>query len=632
MSKSTVVFVNNSSGLSFDDKLGPKGSFGYSQHIDFRKSPTKMTILPKATKETSTTVTDMITAMVRLPSGKLVGIGDTGGVYSRSTSAVWTKDGSTLTNTAFGAVYNLQQDRIFVPGTTAIHTIDNADGRFGGSFTPTSNTFVHNSDYSILSGVSNYTTLGAISEVAADKKAWTPNVDPLYSVKLQIVTKGTGDLTVTIHDSANNVLGTKLIANASLVNGTYAEFIFTTPLRVLARPTGAEYHIHVTHSGGTASTVGTTTLNDFSTANYETYSSRLIQTVNNFHPIIEFLQYICIGNERYLTVWEPISQSAPSNTEYQRHRLVFPSGYEVNGLALWNEYLAICTERRSSSATNGFQDGKIFFWDGISTTYNFFIDISEGSPYGLYSHKNVLYYMADNALWAWSGGAPVLVFEMPNTNYEYSDGTFYSIMYPNSMTVFNRLLSLGFPCETNSQLPEHGIYTFGNRNRLLPESFGFDHTASSGMLKFDGSNQIRIGSVYSFGDKLFMAWRDDSKSAGLKYGVDVVDANSDPYATAEWRSLQIDNGAPHRTKQANDLVVSFAALPTGCTVTPKYKIDRESSWQTGTAAVAGDTEVRFNINKRYKDIQVGLDLVATTTTPQINSVVLIYDLLASEVD
>jgi hypothetical protein len=60
-------------------------------------------------------------------------------------------------------------------------------------------------------------------------------------------------------------------------------------------------------------------------------------------------------------------------------------------------------------------------------------------------------------------------------------------------------------------------------------------------------------------------------------------------------------------------------LPTGCTVTPKYKINRESSWQTGTAAVAGATEARLNINKRYKESQVGFDVVCTTGTPHISA-------------
>ena len=629
MSKRSIVLVDNSSGLSFDKKLGQKNSFAYSKHIDFRKSPSRTTVLPETTKETGSIVTDMVTDMVRLPSGKIVAIGDTGGVYIRTTGGVWSKHGTELDDTAFGAIYNKQQDRIIVPGQKAIHTINDADGRFGGTLTPVSNTFVHNVDFSQTGGANTYTTQSSINEGATHRLEWTPNYEPLYSVKVWVATKGTGDVTVTIHDSANNVVGSKTLTAAELTNGQFNEFIFgSSDLRLLAKPTGAVYHVHVTHNGaGTATTIGTTTASDFSTANLETFVSRLVTQINGFHPVAEFLQYICVGNERYLMVWEPISQSEPSSTEMNRHRLIFPQGYEVNGLAVWNEYLAISTERRASSATNGFQDGKIFFWDGISTTYNFFIDIPEGSPYGIFSHKNILYYMADNGLWAWSGGAPVLVFELPNTDYDFSDGAFYSIMYPKSMAVFNRLLHFGFPSETNSQNPEHGIYTFGSRNRLLPDSFGFDHTISSGMLKYNGSDEIRIGGVWAFGSKLFTSWRDDE--AG-EYGVDIVDPNSDPYGNAEYQSREIDNGRPDKDKLALEVIVTFDTLPTGATVTPKYKIDG-GNWVTGTATNSGQKAV-LNINQRYKVIQVGYDLVATNTTPEILSVTLIFDDNAEERD
>src|SRR4051812_33113515 len=104
-------------GQAQDLKLGPSHSFGYSRHLEFRKSPTSLTMLPATTKETGSTVVDLITDMVQLPSGLIVSIGDAGGVYTRSTSAVWAKNGTTLPNTAMGLAYVLQQDTIYIPGT-----------------------------------------------------------------------------------------------------------------------------------------------------------------------------------------------------------------------------------------------------------------------------------------------------------------------------------------------------------------------------------------------------------------------------------------------------------------------------------------------------------------------------------
>ena len=73
----------------------------------------------------------------------------------------------------------------------------------------------------------------------------------------------------------------------------------------------------------------------------------------------------------------------------------------------------------------------------------------------------------------------------------------------------------------------------------------------------------------AFGDKLFISWQDDST-----YGIDIVDNNSDPFSTAVWESRIFDNNRPDKDKTGVRIIITFAALPSGATVTPKYKIDR----------------------------------------------------------
>lgn len=625
MPKYPITIVENHGGLAASAKQGVRNSFAYSRHLDFRKDPMGLSILPKTTKETSTTVTGLITEMIQLPSGKMVAIDSSGGVYTRATDGTWAKNGTTLTDTAAGMVYNPQHDTIYIPGLNYMHSITNADGKFaGGTFTVNSSAFTNTVDQSATSSANTYTTTTSVTETAANMLDFVPTVEPLYSVKIWVTTKGTGALTVTMHDAANNVLGTVTKAAVDITNGALNEFVFTTPVRNSVAPNASTYHFHITHNGaGTASTIGTATASDFSDARFETYANFFVNPVNDFHPAINFLQYLCILNERYLAVWEPISQSSPSLTEFKRHRLVFPSGYEGTSRAVWNEYLAIAVEKRSTSSTNEFQDGKIFFWDGVSTSYNFFIDVPEGAPYGLFSHKNTLYYFAAGALWAWRGGEPVKLFQMPNTDSEFSDTNTYMVNNPHTLAVRNSILMGAFPSETSSTSIEHGVYSYGARDKNYDPSFGYSYTMSTGT-RTNGT--LRLGMVKSFGDKLFLSWRD-----GANYGVDKVDPSSDPFSTAVWESLIIDNGKPHKQKQATEYQIDFEALPTGATVTPKYKINR-GSWVAGTAATAGDIEVKININKRYKEIEVGFDLVATTTTPKIIAQTLIVDLLAQEKD
>jgi hypothetical protein len=624
MSKKSIAIISHYGGLSSDIKQGTPHSFAYSKHIDFRKSPTSMTILPRTVKETGTTVTGLITEMLQLPSGKIVAVDTAGGVYVRTTAGAWSKHATSLTSATSGMFYDLPTDTIYVPSLTTLGIINNADGRFGGSLTPVANSISTTLDKSATSSANTYTTTNNITETATHMLLVTPTIEPMYSIHIWVTTKGSGDLVVTMHDPANNVLGTVTVANATLTNGALNAFVFATPVRTTTKPNGATYHFHITHPSGTASTIGCATASDFSTARYATYANRFVTPTNQFHPCIDFMQYHLIGNGRYVSTWEVLNQTTPvENTEYYRHRLVFPSGYEATSFGLYNEYVAIGAEKRSTSATDEIQDGKIFFWDGLSTTYNYVIPTPEGSPYGLYSSGNILYYFCNGARWAYAGGNPVKVDQIAGTDYEYTDTSTYTVNYPNTQTIRNGILMSAFPSETNSANIEHGIYSYGSRNKNYPKSSGLSYTISTGNVL---NGTLRLGCVKSFGDKMFIAWRD-----GASYGVDIVNPSSDPFPTATWESLIIDNGRPDKAKQATHVNVTFKALPVGATVTPKYKIDR-GSWVNGDTAIAGATSIKLPINKRYYELQLGLGLVATTITPEITGIVFVYDDLVGEKD
>lgn len=636
MSKRPVTYGSLVGGWSGDIKSGAPGTFFYSRGIDFRKSASQLSVLPGAQKETGTTVTGLVTELIQLPSGKLVAIDSSGGVYTRTTGGTWAKSGTTLSSTAFGMVYNEQKDIIYIPGNYVIHTITNADGRFsGGTFTVNESAIAQIIDKSSSAGhAQTYTALSAISEAAVDKLGLTPTIEPAYSVKLWVASKGTAPVTLTMHDQANNVLATVTVPAASLTNGAFYEFVFTTPVRMLAKPNPANYHFHITFGSGTTTTFGTSVASDFSTADYQEYAHRLVRPNNGFHPCAEYLQYILIGNGRYVAVWEPITET-PTVLEFLQHRITFPNGYEVTSMALLNEFIGFACEKRSTNATSEFQEGKIFLWDGTATTYNTIIDVPEGAPYGLFSHRNTLWWFANGGLWASNGGNPVKVFQMPKTDFEFTNSATYMVNYPHTMTVRNSVLMMAWPSETNNVQIEHGIYSYGRRDKNFPDSFGFSYPISTGNLT-NTSTTLRVGMVKSFGDKMFFSWRD-----GSNYGVDKIDTGSPAAASASIEMMINDtvfgSGSSQQKRPDKDKLGVFykavlAALPSGVTVTPKYKIDRAASWTYGDAAGTGLKEAIVQINERYKEVQVGFDITTTGTSPEVLSSMLLVETLAEEAE
>lgn len=364
---------------------------------------------------------------------------------------------------------------------------------------------------------------------------------------------------------------------------------------------------------------GTHTLLRQPLVTYETWVSRLISTQNGMHPAITFQNFLCIGNGRYLTAWEPTA-SVPTNNEWKHLKLAFPPGYEVCGLALYDEFLAIACEKKSSDSSKEFQDGKIFFWDGSAGTFNFFVDVPEGAPYSLFSHKNILYYLAGGEWFAYAGGQPVKLWRFPNTDGEYSDANDYIVSYPYTATVRKGVLLQGFPSETSNQGIKHGVYSYGSMDKNHPNAFGYDYVISTGTKL--ATSTLRIGHVANYGEELYIAWRDDST-----YGVDIVNNSSDPATSFSWESLIFDNGRADKPKTAIQIKVGFKSLPSGASITPKYKIDR-GDWTSGTAQETdGTTEATFDIgSKDYKEIQIGFDGTHSgSVTPEVNYVAFIFD-------
>lgn len=575
-----------------------------------------MTILPATVKESGSVVTDLVQNIVMVNSGTIYAVGDTGNFYKRTTSGVWSSEAD-LSNGTFGLSYRSDVDKLFIPSPTTVSEYSPISSsptikvdKFAES--------VSTDTGATLTGGTTTKTLGtSILETATEKQEFTSDIEPLSSVKVRIGTKGTGNWTLTVHDELNTVLATSTIVNASLTSGTQNEFTFS-PTRIYVKPNARTYHFHLTSTVADG-TVVCATAGDLNTCDFEIYADRLISTNNGMHPMQTFLQYECIGNGNYLSVWEPLSET-PSNSEWQRHRLVFPAGLEVCGLAVWNEYLAIACENKTVSGNA--QDGYIFLWDGVAKTYNFFLRIPEGSPYGMHEYKNVLYYFAGGAWFAYAGGTPIKIRTMPNTDSEYSGVADTTTIYPYTATVRRGVHLFAFPSSTTNTAIEHGIYSYGSVDKNFNDSFGYSYTASTGTVT-NTSGNFKIGMAKNFGDTLFMSWQD-----GTAYGVDAVNNLSAPYTTATWESLEYYDKVPSKDKLALEVVIGCEDLPTGATLTPKYKING-GSWVLGDVVSSGYSAT-LAINARFKKIQVGIELTATTTTPVVSSVVLYYDDLMKE--
>ena len=640
MSEVSVIWKSFEGGWATDSKIGIRNSFAFSQSLDFRKSPSQLTILPGPRREDQV-VSDLVQNEVMVSDGTIYAIGSAGNFYKRTTSGVWSLEAGINIGT-YGMDYRKDTDDIYLPTRKSVSRYATVSGTpamymnyYGSSFSMYNNTanYGFNVAANQTGSTLTYALATAINENTTNLRYFQSDIEPLTKVSLFVTAKGTGDWTVTLHDGTNKVLGTSTVTNANLNNGVFNDFSFTSAtngqVRIYVAPNARTYHLHVTSTVADG-TISCSTVNDMSSCDLQVWADRLVQTNNGMHPMTRFLQYEVFGNGNYISTWEPISDP-PTNSEWQRHRLVFPSDLEVCGIAIQNEFLVVACERDTSNSASVPQDGYLFFWDGTSPTYNYYVHIPEGSPYGLHEHKNVLYYLAGPAWYAITGPTtqPVKLRTMPGSNTEFSGASTPITVYPYASTIRRGTHLMAYPCKTVNTNIQFGVYSWGSVDKNFPDAFGYNYVISTGTQNYSASNNLQIGMVKAFGDLLHISWRDDLNG---NYGVDVVDNTSNPAATASWKSLIFDNGLPTKLKKAKFMRISFLSLPSGATIQPFYTINRgtvvnDIAYSSTVTYKGYNNYIRTEIvsPSDFYEIQIGFNLTATTVTPTILGIDLVFE-------
>jgi len=456
-----------------------------------------------------------------------------------------------------------------------------------------------------------YTTGTSIVETATHRQTFTPNNDPLKSITIDI--NDTGDdptWTLTVHDANNVVIGSKTIAFASVATGDNV-FTFTTPLRLTI---GNTYHFHVTTSTTTgAPKVTSNVASDLEGAEFSNIFGILIAD-SNFHPMLDFddgsTGILVIGNERYLAVWD--------EDAYEPNKIIFPPGYKCWSLTKTDEYIiAGCFRGDDIDAV---EDARLFFWDGISPTLNFSRPLSMGAPLALTNYKNNLLGIYGTQGELYKGSEQ---FQRISKVPKLARGKKIQVL-PGAISSWQGLTVIGIGANTDDAIGvEQGVYVWGNKDDKLPEVLAYMGAISTGTTQGTG---LEIGMVQGFGKDLCIGYKDSAICR-----VDKIMRTDNPVTAGSWESRVFDGGNPDKEKLALKVKITFEALESGETVTPKYKIDRAASFTTGdTVSTVGATSAEVTLYSRFKEIEFGFNFTTSTTFITITGIEFTYDDMSSE--
>jgi hypothetical protein len=295
--------------------------------------------------------------------------------------------------------------------------------------------------------------------------------------------------------------------------------------------------------------------------------------------------------------------------------------------------VAIGTWKEATTGTATVADwssGKVYFWDGISLTYNFAIDVSEGQINAMFGNNTELYMFA-----GWRGD--LMKYEGGYTTSTGSNNTAklkpiplrdradYIEIYPGAMNMWRSMLHFGVAGSSNSTTIARGVYSWGTINVLYPDSLSLDYPISTGNI----GNTVSVGLVYPIGKTLLVGWQD-----GIAYGCDQVNFSNAPASYGTIQNLLLDFGSVWKQQEPLKIRADYKSLATGESVNIKYKVNREANWHSMTSAdstIGSDHSTLETPGARGKEFQMAVDMYSLgATSPTLLSTAILYNDLSEE--
>ncbi len=347
----------------------------------------------------------------------------------------------------------------------------------------------------------------------------------------------------------------------------------------------------------------------------DNFSTGLTDTsVLNLAPVKAFNGYLYAGHGNNLLETD--------GTTTTKLKLVLPPGLNIRALEIIDEFLVIATQRGTDITKN--EESFVFFWDGVSPNYNFFVKVEEGACNAILNSKNRLMSVLGSRGSIFMNYSP---FQRLQDIPFIGDGKYVEVL-PGAMTVWQGIALIGVGGATDSTTMYHGVYQWGTRNQRYPEVLNYGWEISTGTSQGTG---MKIGALKGLGNKLLIGWKD-----GSNYGIDKVTTSAAPFAQGVLEALIFDDRRAGEDKMAKIIKATHLKLATDESIQLGYKTNRAAAYTTGDTNAVDDTQqTRLPVKiseSRFKEHQIEVILNAVATSPTVTSLALQYDDLSNERD
>ena len=263
-------------------------------------------------------------------------------------------------------------------------------------------------------------------------------------------------------------------------------------------------------------------------------------------PIQKFLKFICFGNQRYLATWDTAASS------WNATRITLPLGYKIKWLMPLTDYLVI------SAHHNAFGTA-LFFWDGVSGTYNRVLQLPNVRALAAAVDKNVLYVITgDGWINLFNGVGLIRLNRFPDIELDANYASLLNIN-PDAVKVFQGVILIGKAAsgfDMSKRFYPGGIWVFNPATRALY----FKHTMSHFRLTHNsGWGVTSIGSIMiDTGGSIFRAaWYKGGGSGPYIIDNSMDSGSARPYNYGAFLVTSLLDDEPFRRKRFIQSVINF---------------------------------------------------------------------------
>jgi hypothetical protein len=327
-------------------------------------------------------------------------------------------------------------------------------------------------------------------------------------------------------------------------------------------------------------------------------------------PLISFAGALFVGYGRY------VGRLEADEITWNNAALTLPAdGNRVTSMTAWNDRLVIATMTWFiSTGGNVSREAFIYFWDGVSSTYEKRIELP-GDIEAVYNFNETLYAFVQGSIYMYNGSDFVIYKKFSSTG-----GT-----RVNANTVINDDDFLLFGTSSIMSPDIGGIYCLGRRSAEFPLALSILYAVNS---TFSVATATRITAFKRGYASLYVAYVNAGGVGASLLGFNRK-SNESFFVTDSYET-GVDDGV---LVKGVGIDFNGALIAGGATVVVKYRLDENVSttdfttnWTT--LETFNDTnykDIMYGVYKKAKIIQFRFDLVsAAGATPPYIRRIMIY--------